>query len=154
MLISYHRIHIEVVCHRTTIVRFSYDIVRFNYDLVSHQAIIMKSYVIVRLSFDCRTMSYDLPTISQILLMRRKPIVSSVTTKLWLQYRNRVVVILKLQSGLCWIYAWRHNHAINEHAINRRAINRRAINDYMERLHPMMKYGNFYTRTVHNVMCS
>ena len=32
------------------------------------------------------------------------------------------VVILKLQSGLCWIYTWRHNHAINERAINRRAI--------------------------------
>ena len=27
--------------------------------------------------------------------------------------------------------------------INERAINRRALNDYMERLHPMMKYGNF-----------
>ena len=43
------------------------------------------------------------------------------------------VVILKLQSG----------HAIINRAINERAINRRAINDYMERLHPMMKYGNF-----------
>ena len=53
-------------------------------------------------------------------------------------YLHARVVILKLQRGICWIYAWRHNHAINE-----RAINRRAINDYMERLHPMMKYGNF-----------
>ena len=33
--------------------------------------------------------------------------------------------------------------AISNRAINERAINRRAINDYMERLHPMMKYGNF-----------
>ena len=28
-------------------------------------------------------------------------------------------------------------------AIHERAINKRAIHDYMERLHPMMKYGNF-----------
>ena len=32
--------------------------------------------------------------------------------------------------------------AISNRAMNERAINRRAINDYMERLHPMMKYGN------------
>ena len=32
---------------------------------------------------------------------------------------------------------------ISNRAINERAINRRAINDYMERLHCMMKYGNF-----------
>ena len=99
--------HSEVVCHRTNIVRLSfdyrtisydivryrtisYDIVRFTYDLASHQAIIVKSYVIVQLSFDCRTMSYDLATISQTLPMRRKPMVSNVTTKLRLQCRSRV----------------------------------------------------------------
>ena len=76
--------------YRTTLVRLSYDIVRFTYDLASHQSIIVKSYVIVRLSVDCRTMSYDLHTISQTLPMRRKPIVSSVTTKLRLQYRSLV----------------------------------------------------------------
>ena len=76
--------------YRTTIVRLSYDIVRFTYDLASHQAIKVKSYVIVRPAFDCHTMSYDLPVISQTLPMRRKPIVSSVTTKLRLQYRSRV----------------------------------------------------------------
>ena len=76
--------------YRTTIVRLSYNVVRYTYDFASHHAIIVKSYVIVRLSFNCRTMSYDLPTISQTLSMRRKPIVSSVTTKLRLQYRSRV----------------------------------------------------------------
>ena len=36
-----------------------------------------------------------------------------------------------------------NERAINERAINERAINERAINDYMERLLPLMKYGNF-----------
>ena len=83
--------------YRTTVVRLSYDyrstVVRFTYALTSHQAIIMKSYVIVRLSLDCRTMSYDVvrcSTISHKLSMCRKPIVSSVTTKLRLQYRSRI----------------------------------------------------------------
>ena len=43
---------------------------------------------------------------------------------------------------------------ISDRAINERAINRRAINDYMERLHPMMKYGNFidiYNNTYYGV---
>ena len=47
-------------------------------------------------------------------------------------------MILKLQSGLYWLYVWRHNHAINE-----RAINRREINDYYGTIASMMKYGNF-----------
>ena len=41
-------------------------------------------------------MSYDLPTISQTLPMRRKPILSSVTPKLRLQYRSRVGNILEI----------------------------------------------------------
>ena len=44
------------------------------------------------------------------------------------------VVLLKLQSGHC------DQQSCNKRAYNK---NRRAINDYMERLHPMMKYGNF-----------
>ena len=57
-------------------------------------------------------------------------IIKGLSTNSFLNIRHSVhlharVVILKLQSGLYWIYAWRHNHAINE-----RAINRRAINDY------------------------
>ena len=42
-------------------------------------------------------------------------------------------VILKLKRGHC-----------DQQSCNKRTCNnRRAINDYMERLHPMMKYGNF-----------
>ena len=65
--------------YRTTIVRLVYDVVQFSYDLDSHQAILVNYYIIVRLSFDCRTLP-----------MGRKPIASSVITKLKLQYRSRV----------------------------------------------------------------
>ena len=44
------------------------------------------------------------------------------------------VVIFKLQSDHCV------QQSCNKRACNKQACNK---NDYMERLHPMMKYGNF-----------
>ena len=56
----------------------------------------MNPVTIVRLSFDCRTISYYLPRISQTLPMRRKAIVSSMTTKPRLQYRSRFGEVLEI----------------------------------------------------------
>ena len=82
-----------IVRRRTTVMRSSHDhraTLIYKTMLGFHHAIILMSYVIVRLSFDCRTISYNLPTILQTLPIRHKPIISSVTTKLRLQYRSRV----------------------------------------------------------------
>ena len=57
-----------------------------------------------------------------------------------------------------WYWSCKAVTAISNRAINERAINRRAANDYMKRLHPMMKYGNFIEvynniyKGVHNSM--
>ena len=91
------RKHSEVVCHRTTIVRLSFDcVVRcraiylcFSFSASKHSEVVCHRTTIVRLC----TMSHDVvrcSTISQKLSMCRKPIVSGVTTKLRLQYRSRI----------------------------------------------------------------
>ena len=69
----------RIVRHRTTVIRSSYD---HPSEVVCHRTTIVR-------------LSYDLPTISQTLPMRRKPTVSSVTTKLRLQYSNQVGIFFR-----------------------------------------------------------
>ena len=92
MLASHH----SIIVKSYVIVRLSYNyrltVVRFSYDLASHQAIIsrMSSHdyhtTIVRLSYDVVRFTYDFTYITDA----SQPIVSSVTTKLRLQYRSRI----------------------------------------------------------------
>ena len=108
--------------------------------------------VILKLQRGLRAYSHQRPPIWRTTFFRRRT--SRCLQKLvrqWVPFqcmefwyiRSRISAAEKtrvfgVNRPLGWICAWRHNHAINE-----RTINRRAINDYMERLHPMMKYGNF-----------
>ena len=86
-------------------------------------------------------------------------------------YLYKIINFIKKTSDLCFFIPkhriYRHSvhlqarvvisckavTAISIRAINDRAINRRAINDYMERLHNMMKHGNFIEVYNNNCIC-
>ena len=72
--------HSEVVCHRTTIVRLSFDCRTMSYDIVRYRTI---SYDVVR----CRTMSYDFTEMIDVSQTHR--VRCDRTTKIAISYPNR-----------------------------------------------------------------